>query len=124
MNDTKPMVMVVNDDNMVRSMLVRVLERSNFGSSDFENAGEAVAFYEQNLDKVDIVLLDMIMPEMDGHDCFFALKKINPNVRVIVLSGYCDEQKLKKMLDGGVCATLTKPVPMRDLVDTLYTHLA
>jgi len=124
MNDTKPMVMVVDDDDTLRTMLVRVLAVHNFYSSDFGGAQDAVSFYKEHKDEVDIVLLDMIMPEMDGHDCFFALKKINPNVRVIVLSGFCDEQKLKKMLDGGVCATLTKPVPMRDLVDTLYTHLA
>ncbi len=57
----------------------------------------------------DLVLLDMIMPVMNGRDCFAALKGLDPDVRVLLSSGFVDERELEEMRAEGLVGLLRKP---------------
>ena len=52
---------------------------------------EAVDIYEKNMDKIDLVVLDMIMPDMNGSEVFERIREINPDVKILLSSGYCSQ---------------------------------
>ncbi len=76
---------------------------------------ECVEIFRENPGKIDLVLLDMVMPEMNGHDAFFALKEIDPNVKVLLSSGYVKEEDARDVLNAGAAGFLQKPYRMIEL---------
>ena len=68
--------------------------------------------YKENKDKIRLVILDMIMPGMNGSEVFEQLKKINPAVKVLLSSGYSLNGEAKRMIERGVRAFIQKPFTM------------
>jgi DNA-binding response OmpR family regulator len=79
------------------------------------NGREAVEIYRENPGLIDLVMLDMVMPEMDGHKAFFHLREIDANACVLLSSGYVSEEEAKDVLDAGAVGFLQKPYRMVDL---------
>jgi two-component system CheB/CheR fusion protein len=79
---------------------------------------EAVSLYAQNKDKIKIILMDMMMPVMDGEASIRAIRKINPEVKVIVFSGVAEKDKLKDVADN-TNAFLPKPYNTDKLLKTI-----
>jgi DNA-binding NtrC family response regulator len=63
----------------------------------------------------DLVILDMIMPEMNGRECFFKMKEIDKQVRIILSSGFADEDDIRDMTRAGLCGSITKPFSTTEL---------
>jgi CheY-like chemotaxis protein len=82
---------------------------------------DAVEIYESNPGEIDLVILDMLMPGMDGHDTFFALKELDPNVKVLLSSGYVSEEDARDVLNAGAAGFLQKPYRMADLAQRVRT---
>lgn len=80
---------------------------------------EAVAIYAQYQQQISVVLLDMIMPAMDGVIAIRKLKKINPHVKIIVISGLLSNQNKKEAANLGVRAFLSKPCTAKELLQTI-----
>ena len=70
-------------------------------------------------DLIDVVLLDMIMPEMDGSRVFSVLRQIDPDVRVAICSGYAKDHKVEKLIAQGACAFIEKPFDPETLARTI-----
>jgi DNA-binding NtrC family response regulator len=64
---------------------------------------------------IDLAIVDMIMPRMGGRDCFRGLKRLNPDVRVILSSGYGHNEAAQEILDEGARAFVQKPYQVREL---------
>ena len=111
----KGYILVVDDEPMITGFLEEVLRFSGFAVSVFNDAKELIAHYRSVHNKVGLVITDMRMPGMSGYACFKELKKINPEVRVIALSGECSSDELNEMFMEGFCAFRKKPVSMKDL---------
>lgn len=79
------------------------------------NGKEAVDRFLKVEGQVDLVILDMIMPEMDGRECFFELKRISPEVKIILASGFSREDDVKELLDEGLCGFIRKPYTIGSL---------
>ena len=67
----------------------------------------------------DLVILDMMMPEMNGRDCFLALKERDPDVRIILMSGFLREEDLQELRDLGLSGFLRKPFYSNLLLNTV-----
>ncbi len=76
---------------------------------------EATEIYEKNKDKIDMVILDMIMPDMSGSDTFDRLKEINSGVKVLLSSGYSIKGQATEILDRGCDGFVQKPFNMKQL---------
>ncbi len=74
-----------------------------------EDGKQALEMYKQAPESFDLVLLDMVMPEMNGRDCFTALRKINPEVRVVLSSGFSREKDVDHMQAEGLKDYIRKP---------------
>ena len=76
---------------------------------------EAIEIYKQNKDKIDMVILDMIMPEMSGGKTYDLLKEINPNIKVLLSSGYSIDGQATEILERGCNGFIQKPFNMKEL---------
>jgi len=93
---SKGTVLVVDDEALIREVASAMLQDIGFDIIEAADGKEAVALYRQHQPDIRAVLLDMTMPQMDGKTCFAELKKINPDVRVLISSGY-SEQDINKL---------------------------
>jgi len=84
---------------------------------------EAIDIYTENIDTVDLVALDMIMPEMNGRATYEELKNINPDVRVLLVSGYSLNRQVEELLDLGCKGFIQKPFDIIELSRILRSVL-
>ena len=81
-------VLLVDDEVMVLDVSAHMLEQLGYTVLKAAGGREAVAIYETDKDKVDLVILDIIMPDMDGGEAYGRIKEINPCVKALLSSGY------------------------------------
>jgi CheY-like chemotaxis protein len=117
-------ILLVDDEEMVLDVCKRVLERIGFEVLEARNGKEAVAIYKNNLNRIRLVILDMIMPEMGGGDAFDELKKINPEIKVLLSSGFSLDSKAAEILKRGCNGFIQKPFNLKELSKKLETILA
>ena len=108
-------VLVVDDEDVVRDILCDILKELGYNPIAAEDGERAVAIYEKKWQSIDVVFLDMIMPGMNGEETFLELKKINPDVKVIVCTGYTEEGPIQEMMSKGAVALIKKPFRMDDI---------
>jgi len=83
----RPRVLVIDDDRLVRSMMERALERHGFDVVTADGGRAALGIFREQAQAIDLVLLDLTMPDLDGEETFVALREIDPGVRVVFSSG-------------------------------------
>jgi CheY-like chemotaxis protein len=76
---------------------------------------EAVEIYRQNWDQIDIVVLDMVMPNMGGSEAYDRMKDINPDIKVLLSSGYSIESEAADVLKRGCNGFVQKPFSLNEL---------
>jgi len=117
-------VLVVDDDADVRGVAVRMLERVGCQVATAANGQEAVCYYGVHLRNLDLVLLDLVMPIMDGYDCCRALVELNPNVRVLIVSGHSPLNADAMWRCPSVRGLLEKPFTNGALIEAVRHALA
>jgi len=80
---------------------------------------EAIEIYRRYNDKIDMVILDMIMPDINGGDVYDTLKEINPEIKVLLSSGYSLDGKANKILERGCNGFIQKPFNIGQLSEAL-----
>ena len=80
---------------------------------------EAIVIFEDNKDQIDIVLLDMIMPDMSGSDVYDRMKEISSEVKVLLSSGYSISGQAAEIMDRGCNGFIQKPFKMKELSQKL-----
>ena len=111
----KGTILVAEDDDTIRDFLKIVLTKAGYAVLLAEDGRQALKLFQDNKSQVDLVILDLIMPGMDGKDTFTGLRKIAPDVRVLVSSGYADESRSIK----GAMGYLQKPYHLKGLLDAV-----
>jgi CheY-like chemotaxis protein len=108
-------VLVVDDEATVRDMLSMALDRLGYRVTACPDGASAVAHYEAYRAAVDVVILDMVMPDLTGRETFEALRRINPAVKVILASGYSIRTDAQGALSDGACFFIQKPFKIAEL---------
>jgi CheY-like chemotaxis protein len=108
-------VLLIDDEEMVVSIGEKLLKRMGYGVISARNGKEAIELYEKNQDKIDIVVLDMILPEIGGGEIYDRLKAINPEVKVLLSSGYSIEGMASEILKRGCNGFIQKPFRIIEL---------
>lgn len=112
-------ILLVDDEEVVTTVCHAMLEKLGYQVLLAGNGKQAIDQYRVNQDKIDLVLLDMVMPTMGGEEAFAALKSINPNVKIILSTGYSMDGKATGLLEGGVLGFIQKPFKMHLLSQTI-----
>jgi PAS domain S-box-containing protein len=108
-------VLVVDDEKVVGETVCEILRGLGYSPEVFDDPVAALDFFKENYKTVDAVMLDIIMPKMNGLDLFRALKKLDPEVRVIVSSGYSDNDQEKRIMQEGAKEFVQKPYRASEL---------
>jgi CheY-like chemotaxis protein len=116
-------IMVVDDDQLVLRGARRLLQPQGYRVLPMPGGAEAIKTYEERGHEVDLVLLDLVMPDKDGLEVLKALKKLNPNVEVVIASGYPMDNLDQEAQRLGVRAVVTKPYTAADLNEVLQSVL-
>ena len=111
----KETVLLVDDEEIVRGISGQMLEKLNYETILAGSGKEALEIYRKNKDKIDMIILDMIMPDMGGGETYDSLKEINPNVKVLLSSGYSIDGQAQEILDRGCNGFIQKPFGMKQL---------
>lgn len=117
-------IMLVDDEDIIWDVVIDMLQDAGYTVILAANGRDCVEIYRDNPGEIDLVLLDMVMPEMNGHQAFFALKEIDPDVKVLLHSGYVAEEDAREVLDAGACGFLQKPYRMATLASKIRDILA
>jgi CheY-like chemotaxis protein len=112
-------ILLVDDEDMIWDVISSMLIELGYTVILAENGRDAVEIYENNPHVIDLVLMDMVMPEMNAREAFHLLKKIDPDVKVLLSSGYVSEEDAKDVLDAGALGFLRKPYRMSDLAKAI-----
>ncbi|OGV56932.1 MAG: hypothetical protein A2X45_12755 [Lentisphaerae bacterium GWF2_50_93] len=112
-------ILVIDDEDVFCQMLVDVIRSAGYEVAALGNGLEALEYYRENWKDVDLVILDMFMPEMNGHDTFMKMRDINPEARAIIMSGYITDSDVRKMLDAGALHVMQKPFDPLELLQKL-----
>jgi two-component system, cell cycle sensor histidine kinase and response regulator CckA len=112
-------VLLVDDEETVRSAGRLMLESFGFEVIAAENGREAVELYRENADRIVAVLLDLTMPQMDGEQTFRELRRLRPDVKVALMSGYNEQDATQHFIGRDLAAFVQKPFDMASLRRTL-----
>ncbi len=118
------LVLVVDDEEPVRRVVRSMLTGLGYGVVTANNGQEAVETFRARRSEIDIVILDLTMPVLDGVTCFGELRRIDPQVRVIVSTGHAVDQAAQQLLDRGALGFVQKPFVKSDLSHALAKALA
>jgi PAS domain S-box-containing protein len=107
-------ILIAEDEALVRKPVVQMLEGSGYRVLAATNGREAVELLQQHLAAVDLVVLDVVMPELGGPDAWERMRQLRPDLRVIFTTGYADDRYREKLPEGG--EVLDKPFSTEDLL--------
>lgn len=108
-------ILVVDDEEVITEVSREILEALGYTVMVAGSGREAIDIYKEHREKIDLVIMDMIMPQMSGGETFDVLKEIDPNIKVILSSGYSLKGQAAKILERGCRAFLQKPFNIKDL---------
>ena len=123
-------VLLVDDEEMILDIGKEFLKMMGYHVLTAGNGALALQLYEEKRDEIALVILDMVMPDMTGGDCFDKLRDVNPAVKVLLSSGYSIDGQASKILDRGCNGFIQKPFKIeqfskkiREILDSPETIL-
>jgi two-component system, cell cycle sensor histidine kinase and response regulator CckA len=128
--DLKPLagngelILVVEDETYIQEITKASLESQNYKTLIASDGIEAIALYAQYMTEISVVIMDMMLPLMDGITAIRTLKKINPHVNIIATSGLISNRKLTDISSTGVKLFLPKPYTIKELLLNLQQALS
>lgn len=123
-NEDKPdippqRILVVDDEDVVRNVLSEMLIDMGHSVIEAVNGADGLSIYREKWRYIDIVIIDMIMPEMNGRDAFAEMKKVNPDIKAILSSGFSLDGASQSMMAEGVRGFVHKPYRQNELITTI-----
>jgi PAS domain S-box-containing protein len=116
-------ILVVDDDAAVRNVASSLLRDLGFRTLLAEDGNAAIAVYQQHAAEILCVLMDLTMPGLDGQETLRALRAIQPDVRVLLMSGYNEQDAISGFVGRGVAGFIQKPFTFSDLEQRLRSLL-
>jgi CheY-like chemotaxis protein len=114
---TKETVLLIDDDEIVVDVSEMILKNSGYDVVIAKSGKEGIEVYKENHSRIDMVILDMILPDMGGGDTYDRLKKINPGIKVLLASGYDIDYQGRDIMERGCDGFIQKPFNMNELLE-------
>jgi PAS domain S-box-containing protein len=117
-------ILIVDDEEMVLDVGARVLQKLGYTVLESSNGFNAVELYKKLRDKIKLVVLDIVMPDMSGGEVYDRLKDINPDVKVLLASGYSIDDQAREIMERGCDGFIQKPFSMKTMSDKISEILS
>jgi len=119
----KGAILLIDDEDVIRELGRDILEAYEYEVFLAAHGNEGIRIYNENKDRIDLVILDMVMPEKTGKQTFKEIKDINPNARILLCSGYGQEQYFHELFELGAAGFLQKPFQHSQLLSMVEQAL-
>jgi DNA-binding response OmpR family regulator len=121
--DHQPTVLLVEDDESTRNVMTRILVREGYLALTAESAHDALSILRTPLAPIDVVLLDVHLPDVSGIDLCACIRQLNPSVPVVVCTGEAEPEEAARLIEMGVHRYFRKPIAMEELLATVEAAL-
>jgi len=112
-------ILLVDDEEMILDVVKEMLNSLGYKVLVATSGKEAIDVFKKDKEKIHIVIMDMIMPDMAGNETYYWLKQINPDLKILLSSGYAINGKAMEMLKRGCNGFIQKPYNMKQLSEKL-----
>ena len=112
-------ILIVDDEEALRNFIGRILRPRGFAVLGAADARQGLELFRSRAHEITAVLLDLTMPRMDGREMLAQLRKIQPNVKVIVMSGYSEEAMGARFAGTDAPLFIEKPFQAASLIDVI-----
>ncbi len=116
-----PTILLADDEDSIRTLVARILQRQNYKLLVAKDGEEAVWLFQANQDRVDLVLLDVVMPNVDGIRAYERIKTLRPNTKFILMSG--DPSRAETVALGRYVDFIMKPFTVEEIVSRIQRTL-
>jgi CheY-like chemotaxis protein len=116
-------ILVVDDEIDIVSMLTHVLSNAGYTVLATHSGREGIELYENNIDDIDLVILDIIMPDLRGDELLKTILEMNPEIRVILASGYSEKESYRHLLKQNMVEFIGKPFSIENLLGMIRSML-
>jgi two-component system cell cycle sensor histidine kinase/response regulator CckA len=116
-------ILLVDDETMILDVGRQMLRQLGYAALTASSGQEAVAVYREKRDEIRLVILDIIMPDMSGLETFKRLAELNPDIDVLLASGYSVDGEARRMLEMGGRAFIQKPFSLSELSSLIHDIL-
>ncbi|MFA5795464.1 MAG: ATP-binding protein [Candidatus Brocadiia bacterium] len=116
-------ILVVDDESGILEIARLILGKHGYEVLTAKSGPEAVSVYQKEKDRINLVILDLIMPIWDGKETYAKLKEINPAVKVLIASGYSISGQAQGMIDAGALGFIQKPFNIENLLREIKQHI-
>jgi PAS domain S-box-containing protein len=108
-------VLMVDDEEHIMDVGVNMLKSLGYTVFEARSAAEAIEIYKEKYDQIDMVILDMIMPGISGGEAYDRMREINPNITVLLSSGYSIDGQAEEIMKRGCNGFIQKPFNVKEL---------
>ncbi len=112
-------ILLIDDEEEVRNLGKIILEEKGYRVLVAKDGLEGIKLFRENGHQIDLVLLDLIMPKKDGVEVFKELKKLDPSIKIILVTGYALDKDAQELRKAGADAFVTKPYRVNELLQTI-----
>ena len=116
-------ILIAEDEAVLRNLMENIVTELGYTVLSGTNGEDAVRVFRKKSEELDLIILDMIMPELNGRDAMIECMKIKPGVNVILCSGYSMNIDMSTVMDSGNLLFLQKPVTISSLSHTIARAL-
>lgn len=102
-------IMIVDDEEYILEVVSEMLEDLGYTPHPCQGGQQAINLFKKNWREIDLVVLDLIMPDMTGEETFAELKQIDPNVKILISSGYSKTETINNLIKQGAVGSIPKP---------------
>ena len=112
-------ILLVDDEEFVLDLGVKFLSRAGYTTITARNGREAIEIFKRDKDRISLVILDLIMPEMGGLQCLEEMKRIEPSAKVLIASGFAVEESEKEIIESFAKGFVSKPYQVNRILDAV-----
>ena len=117
------MILFIDDENIIRITVKKLLAECGYEVIVAEDGESGIAAYKQNRDTINLVIIDMSMKKMNGKETYLLLKEINPEIKVIISSGFRIDERIEETLRCGAVDFIAKPFTRSELIEVVKKHI-
>ncbi len=117
-------ILLAEDDEKLRKLFQIILSQKDYKVMIAGDGEEAVDMFIRNMENIRLVVMDMIMPKKNGVEAYHEIKKVNPGVKVLFISGYTEDKINREILDDGNVGLMFKPVSPKKILGKVKEMLA
>jgi two-component system cell cycle sensor histidine kinase/response regulator CckA len=116
-------ILLVDDEKGVLALGQAVLEQCGYSVLTAEDGVQALEMYQAHQGEIGLVVLDVIMPRMDGQECLQRLRELDPQVKVLISTGYTARDLAKELVAEGALGVVEKPFLLQDFTAAVRAAL-